>query len=165
MKKTVIVIGAVSQNGVYGEGDKIPWHLPEDFAHFKKQTTGQTVVMGRGTWESLPSNVRPLPGRDNSVITNTPNYSTEGAKIFASIEQAIEMATTEKVFCIGGVSVWYHAMHLAHEAFISVVRKDCVITKETHFARDLLNVKEMWTDFKLQSSTPFNDFDLLHWVK
>ena len=73
MTKIVAVIGAVSRNGVYGEGDKIPWYIPADFKHFKKLTTEWTVIMGRGTWESLPPKFRPLPHRDNMVITNTPD--------------------------------------------------------------------------------------------
>ena len=111
MTKKVTVIAAVSQNGVYGEGEKIPWYIPEDFKHFKELTIGCTVIMGRGTWESLPPKFRPLPHRDNIVITNTPSYEAKSATIFASVEQAVAASKTEKVFCIGGVSIWYPAMY------------------------------------------------------
>lgn len=165
MKKHVIVIAAVSQNGVYGEGGIIPWHVPEDFSHFKKTTTGHTVVMGRGTWESLPSKLRPLPNRCNMVVTNTPSYIADGATVCRSVEQAIADAPTERVFCIGGASIWYHAMYLADEAFISVVHRDCTITPYvTNLARELLNIETKWPNLCLGFVVPFEDFDLHHWI-
>jgi dihydrofolate reductase len=172
MKKIVSVIGAVSQNGVYGEGEKIPWYIPEDFKHFKMLTTGNTVIMGKGTWESLPKKFRPLPGRDNFVITNTPGYVAEGSTIFASIEQAIDAAKTGKVFCIGGASIWYHAMHDADEAWITVVKQDYPVTKDTRIALDLLRPSDRWQAFSLKEvkrQEQVNDgvpsFEIRHWVK
>lgn len=166
MKKCIAVIAAVSVNGVYGEADKIPWRIPEDVKHFKDITTGHTVVMGRGTWESLPPKFRPLPNRHNMVVTNTPGYVTEGATICRSIEQAVADASTEKVFCIGGASIWYHAMHFADEVFISVVHKEYPVTPGvTHLAQELLNIEAKWSNLRLGSVIPFQDFDLQHWVK
>lgn len=165
MKKHIAVISAVSQNGVYGEGDKIPWHIPEDVKHFKEITTGHTVVMGRGTWESLPKKFRPLPKRHNMVITNTPNYVADGAVVCRSIEQAIADAPTEKVFCIGGASIWYHAMYFANEAFISVVKGEYQVTPGvTHLAKELLDIETKWSNLRLGSVISFQDFDLQHWV-
>jgi dihydrofolate reductase len=171
--KNVIVIGAVSQNGVYGEGDIIPWYIPEDFRHFKELTTNWTVVMGRGTWESLPAKFRPLPHRENIVITNTPNYVADGARICASVEQAIEMARTAKVFCIGGAHIWYHAMSLADEAWITVVKRQYKVTPQvTRLAHDLLRPFETWPDFYLaevkkpeKCSDDIPPFEICHWVK
>lgn len=173
MVQKVIVIAAVSQNGVYGEGQEIPWYIPEDFKHFKELTTEWTVIMGRGTWESLPSKFRPLPNRENMVITNTPGYEAKGAKIYASVEQAIAAARTGKVFCIGGVSIWYHAMSIADEAWITVIKKEYPITPGiTHCAPELRNLASKWTGFSFSEmkvdrgavgTTP--GFSIVHWVK
>jgi dihydrofolate reductase len=166
MTKHVAVIGGVSENGVYGEADKIPWYLPEDFKQFKEKTTGSTVVMGRGTWESLPVKFRPLPNRHNMVVTNTPDYVAIGATVSRSVEMAVADALSEKVFCIGGVSIWYHAMHFADEAFISVVHGEYPVTSGiTHLAKELLIIDETWPSFRLDSVTHFHGFDLHHWVK
>ena len=63
------MIYARARNGVIGKQGQLPWHLPEDLAHFKRTTLGQPVVMGRVTWESLPEKFRPLPGRSNVVVS------------------------------------------------------------------------------------------------
>lgn len=166
MTKQIIVVAAVSKNGVYGEGDKIPWRISEDIDHFKRVTTGHTVVMGRGTWESLPPKFRPLPNRHNMVVTNTPGYSAEGVTICRSIEQAIADAPTEKVFCIGGASIWYHAMHLAHEAFISVVKEEYPVTPHiTHIAKELLSIETKWPHLRLGSVVSYGGFELQHWIQ
>ena len=172
MTKKVIVIAAVSVNGVYGEGEIIPWRIFEDIQHFKELTTEWTVIMGRGTWESLPPKFRPLPHRENIVITNTPGYEAKGAIIFASIEQAIRAARTENVFCIGGASIWYHAMHLADEAWITVVKKEYPVTQGvTHCAPELLNPSSKWPSFSFNEMKMEKDavgvvpgFSIVHWV-
>jgi dihydrofolate reductase len=172
MTKKVIVIGAVSINGVYGEGNGMLWHIPEDFKHFKELTTEWTVIMGRGTWESLPPKFRPLPHRENIVITNTPNYKAEGATVFASIEQAVMSARTDKVFCIGGASIWYHAMHIADEAWITFIKKEYPITPGvTHCAPELLNPPSKWPSFSFNEMKVEKDalgtipgFSIVHWV-
>ena len=63
------LIYARARNGVIGKGGTLPWHLPEDLAHFKRLTMGCPVIMGRKTWDSLPPKFRPLPGRENVVLT------------------------------------------------------------------------------------------------
>lgn len=172
MAQKVIVIAAVSQNGVYGEGKKIPWYIPLDIKNFKDLTTSWTVIMGRGTWESLPPKFQPLPHRDNMVITNTPGYEAKDAKIFASVEQAVASAKTEKVFCIGGVDIWYHAMSIADEAWITVVKKECPVTEGvTHFAPELRNPHSKWSGFVFNEMIMNKDaegdvpgFSIVHWV-
>ncbi len=173
MGKKVIVIAAVSLNGVYGEGNEIPWRIPEDLKHFKEETTNHSVIMGRGTWESLPPKFRPLPHRENMVITNTPNYKAEGATIFASIEQAIAAATKAKVFCIGGASIWYHAMHIADEAWITLVKKEYPVTKGlTHCAPELRNPPSKWSSFYFDemkvnknAEGDIPGFSIVRWVR
>ena len=79
------LIWAQGNGGVIGRGNDIPWHLPEDMAHFKELTLGQTVVMGRLTWESLPERFRPLPGRRNLVVSRDGGYLAEGAEVVTAL--------------------------------------------------------------------------------
>ncbi|UBH05568.1 dihydrofolate reductase [Leucobacter sp. Psy1] len=84
------MIWAEGRDGAIGRGGQMPWHLPEDLAHFKEQTWGAPVVMGRRTWESLPERFRPLPGRENVVVTRNERYVASGAVVVPSIEAALE---------------------------------------------------------------------------
>lgn len=96
------MIGAIwaqSVDGIIGDGQTMPWHVPEDLAHFKKTTMGSPVVMGRKTWESLP--VRPLPGRENYVLsTQQPGEWSQGATIVSDVPFEID------VWIIGGGRVY-----------------------------------------------------------
>jgi dihydrofolate reductase len=80
------LIYARAANGVIGQQGRLPWHLPEDLAHFKRSTLGCPVIMGRKTWDSLPQKFRPLPGRDNIVITRQTDWHGSGAKPVASLD-------------------------------------------------------------------------------
>lgn len=84
------MIWAEARGGAIGRGGEMPWHLPEDLAHFKQQTWGAPVVMGRRTWESLPERFRPLPGRENVVVTRNRAYSAPGAVVVPTIDAALE---------------------------------------------------------------------------
>ena len=83
------LIFARAANGVIGLDGTMPWHLPEDMAHFKQQTAGAPVIMGRKTWDSLPPRFRPLPGRRNIVVTRQPDWHAEGAQRAASLQEAL----------------------------------------------------------------------------
>jgi dihydrofolate reductase len=100
---TVTLIAAVARNGVIGAGGSIPWHLPEDFAHFKATTLGHTLVMGRATYESIG---RPLPGRTTIVVTRDPEWSAEGVFVRHSLEEALAMGGDGEVFVAGGAAVY-----------------------------------------------------------
>lgn len=79
-------IWAQSTDGVIGDGFTMPWHLPEDLAHFRECTRGEAVFMGRKTWESLPERFRPLPGRENIVISSqAPGPWSAGASVTATL--------------------------------------------------------------------------------
>lgn len=89
------LIWAQSDGGVIGADGVMPWHVPEDLAHFKEITLGSPVVMGRKTWESLPPRFRPLPGRANIVITRSPEWSADAGDevlIVHSVESALAVA-------------------------------------------------------------------------
>ena len=82
------LIYARAANGVIGRNGTLPWHLPEDLAHFKRTTLGCPVIMGRKTWDSLPPRFRPLPGRVNIVVTRDTKWTAEGAVVAHSLEAA-----------------------------------------------------------------------------
>ena len=88
--------------GVIGRGGTLPWHLPEDLAHFRRITTGYPVIMGRTTWESLPPRFRPLPGRANIVLTRHPDAAFDGAVVVADVAAAVTAATASVVLAGGG---------------------------------------------------------------
>ena len=114
-------IAAVALNGVIGRGLDIPWHISEDFKHFKKTTSGAIIVMGRKTWQSLGE--RPLPNRENVVITSNPE-SIKNAKAFASLEEAFtHYANDERVIWIcGGANLYSQALPYCRELIISRVK-------------------------------------------
>ena len=109
------LIYARASNGVIGKGGVMPWHLPEDLAHFKQVTMGTPVIMGRKTWESLPPRFRPLPGRRNIVITRNTAWNAAGAERAASLPEAIASVASEPhVWVIGGGDIYAQALPLAH---------------------------------------------------
>lgn len=98
------LIWAEAHGGVIGAEGGMPWHLPEDLAHFRELTTGSPVIMGRKTWESLPERFRPLPDRENIVVTRSENWSQEGAQRATSLGEAL--AGREKSWIIGGAEIF-----------------------------------------------------------
>jgi dihydrofolate reductase len=119
------LIFARARNGVIGHNNTLPWHLPEDLAHFKQTTLGQPVVMGRKTWESLPPKFRPLPGRTNIVVTRQKDWHAEGAVVAHSIEEAVQQCLAEaQVWVIGGAEVYSQAMPLATRAVVTEIDAD-----------------------------------------
>jgi dihydrofolate reductase len=91
------LVAAVARGGVIGRDAGIPWRLPEDLQRFRAITMGHPVVMGRRTWESLPEQFRPLPGRGNVVVTRNPDWSAQGADRAGSIEDALRLLADELV--------------------------------------------------------------------
>jgi dihydrofolate reductase len=173
MNQKKIVFAAVSTNGVIGEGSNLPWNISEDLKHFKEQTTGYPVIMGRYTWESLPLKYRPLPNRRNIVISATLGYVAEGAEVFTSIDEALKVLDEEKVFFIGGVRIWYEVMPFVDEAYITIVQKDFPITDGiTHLAPKLINPPSNWEGFHFNEMVMGRDedvvpvaFKIVHWVR
>jgi dihydrofolate reductase len=149
MTQRIAIIGAVSINSVYGEGGKIPWHFKEDMEYFKMVTSGHVVAMGRGTWESLPKKFRPLPDRVNLVITNTPNYQADGAKIVHSVQCAISEAKGKDIFFIGGADIWISALRVATDAYITVVNSTYPVKETTRCAPELNDASVQLSVFTL----------------
>ena len=114
------LIFARARNGVIGANNTLPWHLPEDMAHFKRLTLGYPVIMGRKTWDSLPHKFRPLPGRTNIVVTRQTHWQAEGAQVAHSIEQGCAMCPPDSTaWVIGGAEVYAQALPLATQAVVT----------------------------------------------
>ena len=98
------LIWAEAHDGVIGAEGGMPWHVPEDLAHFKEVTSGAPVIMGRKTWDSLPERFRPLPGRENDVVTRQQDWRADGAQRAASVVEAVR--GRDKVWIIGGAEIF-----------------------------------------------------------
>lgn len=119
----ISIIVAVSEDWGIGKDNELLWHISEDLKRFKRLTTGNTVVMGKKTWESLPR--RPLPGRKNIVLTDNLKENIENAITCYSIENALSKCfLEEEIFIIGGGSVYRQFMPLADRLYITHVHKN-----------------------------------------
>ena len=124
---TLALIVAASENNVIGKNNQLPWYLPGDLKYFKAITMAKPVIMGRKTFESIG---KPLPGRDNIVITRNPDYQAEGIKVVASLEAAIELAESiilinggEEVMIIGGAEIYRQALPNADRVYLTRVHR------------------------------------------
>jgi dihydrofolate reductase len=116
------LIYARAANGVIGANNALPWHLPEDLAHFKRHTLGCPVLMGRKTWDSLPPKFRPLPGRLNLVITRQTDWQAQGAQAAASLPEAIaKCGDAPDAWVIGGAQIYAQALPLAHSVVVTEI--------------------------------------------
>jgi dihydrofolate reductase len=120
---TVSLVWAEAQGGVIGDGGGIPWHLPEDLAHFRELTSGATVIMGRKTWDSLPERFRPLPGRRNVVVTRQADWSAECAERASSLADAVAGSHTD-AWVIGGGEIYRQALATADRLEVTEVDLD-----------------------------------------
>ncbi|MEL7325681.1 MAG: type 3 dihydrofolate reductase [Pseudomonadota bacterium] len=125
----ISMIAAMADNRIIGKDNQMPWHLPADFAWFKRCTMGKPVVMGRKTYESIG---RPLPGRLNIVISRDASLSIEGVTTVTSIEQALEVAgEVEEVMIIGGGAIYAACLPMANKLYITHIEAE--IEGDTQF--------------------------------
>jgi dihydrofolate reductase len=136
------LVVAVSRNGVIGRDGGLPWHLSSDLKLFKAITMGKPIIMGRKTWDSLPR--KPLPGRNNIVITRQTGFAPEGARIAATADEAIMQAgSVEEIAVIGGGEIYKMFLPLADRIYLTEVDLDVV--GDTYFPKlDL----DHWTETK-----------------
>lgn len=135
-RKTVPIslVVAIAANGVIGRDGDLPWRLSTDMKRFKALTLGKPVVMGRKTWESFPK--RPLPGRTNIVITRQTDFAEAGAVRARSLQEALEIATSEEpaeICVIGGGEIFEAAIAIAD--ILHVTHILAAIDGDTHFPR------------------------------
>jgi dihydrofolate reductase len=119
------LICAMAENRTIGRNNSLPWHLSEDLKYFKRTTMGNSIIMGRKTWESIG---RPLPGRTNIVISRDPDYAAEGTKVVSSLDAAIKLAESisiidgsEEAFVIGGAGLYKEALPYAERFHLTRV--------------------------------------------
>ena len=130
MKK--IIIAAMGKQRTIGKNGEIPWHFPEDLRHFKEKTSGHAVVMGRKTFQSLPSSFKPLPDRENIVLTRSDfSPKNDSVKVASSLEEAWKKAGNEKVFIIGGESIYEQTLSQADKMILTKI--DAEYSGDTFF--------------------------------
>jgi dihydrofolate reductase len=118
----IYLVAAVASNGIIGAAGQLPWRLPEDLRHFKHLTMGHPVIMGRRTWESLG---RPLPGRENIVVSTRRGYEAPGAAVASSLDAALALCIGEPVaFVIGGTRLFEAALPLASGLVMTEIKRD-----------------------------------------
>ena len=121
----IIVIAAVARNNVIGNKEELPWYLKEDLQRFKKLTLGQTVIMGRKTYESiLERNGQPLKDRTNIVLSTTTKYSNILAVESLDIAICIAKSYSENIFIAGGQRVYEESIGRANKMEITHIHKD-----------------------------------------
>ena len=117
----MIAIAAMSRERVIGAGGKIPWHIPEDLKFFKRTTLGNIIVMGRKTFESLG---KPLPGRENWVLSRTAEYPR--VKVYRHPSDIIPPGDGRELFVIGGAEIYSALLPLCHEILLTHVNRSVV---------------------------------------
>jgi dihydrofolate reductase len=142
-------IAAMSENRVIGNGNKIPWHLPEDFKWFKLMTIGQVVVMGRKTFESIG---KPLPDRTTIVLSRT-NFHYPGVETISDISQIDLDGETRDVFICGGAQIYEKTLPLCSDLYLTLVKR--VVDGDAFFPAfehqfDLLATVRDTAEFKIQ---------------
>ena len=147
MQKQITLIAAMGKNRAIGLDGRMPWHLPAELQHFKRATMGRAIVMGRKTWQAIG---RPLPGRQNIVVSRNPGFVAAGAALAGSLTSAIELSEAEEVMVIGGGQLYALALPLARRMILTLIdiepRADTFFpewdadqwrqTKEQHFQAD-----------------------------
>ena len=122
IKSELTIIAAASTNNVIGFDNKLIWNIPKDLKRFKELTQGHSVIMGRKTFESLPS---PLPNRRNIVVTRNKDYSPEGIEVLSSIEDALDVCREDlQPFIIGGGEIYSQTINLVDKIELTRVYKD-----------------------------------------
>lgn len=118
----IALVFAQSENGVIGRNNDLPWHLPEDLKHFKRLTTGHTIVMGRRTYESIG---RALPNRRSIILTTRRDFTADGCEVAPSWDAAkLLTAGDEQVFVIGGAAVYRVALPDADRIYRTLIHAD-----------------------------------------
>ena len=124
----IVLIAAVSDNGVIGRDGDMPWHLPDDLKRFKSITMGHPIVMGRRTWESIG---RPLPGRTNIIMTRNKAFAARGASVAHSIPEVVEYCNDGTIMVIGGGEIYRMFLSIADR--VELTRVHTTLDGDTTF--------------------------------
>jgi len=122
----VSIIAALARNRVIGRDNRMPWHLPEDLKRFKRLTLGHAVIMGRRTFESIIATAgKPLPGRENIVVTRSSVWTRPGCRVANSLDAALAAAhASAEAFVIGGAEIYALAMPLAQRLYLTEIERE-----------------------------------------
>ena len=116
---TLSLIWAMDENRLIGNNNALPWHLPADMQWFRKQTMGKPILMGRKTFESIG---KPLPGRENIVLTRQPGLTIEGCHVVNTLSEAKTMLPdTEEIMVIGGAEIYAQALPVAEKIYYTQI--------------------------------------------
>jgi len=118
MNKHLSLIAAMGKNRAIGLNGRMPWHLPAELQHFKQTTMGKTILMGRKTWQAIG---RPLPGRQNIVISRNATFAATGAEVVISLERAIEISDSTEIMVIGGGQLYALALPFARRMILTLI--------------------------------------------
>lgn len=123
MSKLTIIVATDALRGI-GIRNTLPWHLPQDLAHFKRITSGHPIIMGRKTFDSIG---RPLPNRRNIVISRNPAWQHDGVEAVASIAAAVQLVGDAEAFIVGGAQIYKEMLPLADRLIVTAIDKnfDC----------------------------------------
>lgn len=123
-KPLINIIVAIDQASGIGINNTLPWHLPEDLTHFKNTTSGHSIIMGRKTFDSIG---RPLPKRENIVVTRNKQWQHEQVKTALSLEDAIKQVDGDMAFIIGGAQIYHEAIEFADRLIVTQIQHvfDC----------------------------------------
>lgn len=145
----ISMIAALSENGIIGRDNTLPWNFPEDLKYFKKMTLGKPIIMGRNTFESIGS--RPLPGRHNIILTQQADFQAPNCSVVHSREEAIalcketeenqETKETQEIMIIGGAKIYQLFLPMATRLYLTMIHQNVV--GDTYFPK--LNWKEWQT--------------------
>ncbi len=118
----ISIIAAIGKNNELGKDNDLIWHFRDDMKFFKATTTGNTVIMGRKTFESLP---HALPDRRNIVITSNKDYKAEGAEVVTGVQEALNTAKDDNIFIIGGGRIYSEFMKYADRLYLTEIEAEC----------------------------------------
>jgi len=159
--KKITIIAAMARNRAIGLDGDMPWHLPGELRHFKETTMGKPIVMGRKTWSSIG---RPLPGRQNIVVTRNSSFQAPGCDVAASLDEAIQIAGGGEVMIIGGGQLYSQALAFSDRMILT--RVDCEPVADTWFPewqkQDWQQVSERRES--ADDKNPY-DYEVCEWVR
>lgn len=158
----IIVIAAMTHQGVIGKNNTMPWHLPADLQRFKKITMGYPMVMGRKTFESLPG---VLPGRRHVVLTRNRDYLAKGCDVVTCWEEAEALlAGSGKIFVIGGAEVHALVLPFAQQLYLTFVHAD--LEGDTYFPQwDEGHWQEVHREFRPKDEKNRYDLEYVEYLR
>jgi len=135
--KVALIVAMDRERGI-GKNNDLMWHLPADMRFFKEKTVGQVVVMGRKNFDSIPEKYRPLPMRENVVLSRNTSYQADGCLVFNSLEEALKNYENESdrvVFIIGGGEIYAQALAINCVDEMYITHVEHVYDAETFFPK------------------------------